>query len=280
MASVAGRKKSIVSSTGLQIDTPVANNTLLNQAAISSLYQECSRLRSRLSCIRGFQKYFNLVASNDSRQSTDPVTQLWDLFSYGIPLCYIFDLLPAEDGFQKIHNHDFIQEQYDANPDRAKKHAIALFAIQVRLVSEKIPDCELFTVTDLWDRRSNDGLVKVCFTHFSLLALPHVLQVIKTVSAIVKYLPPSAFDESPPSPPYMSTHDSHDSFTDSNSSLPPVNARETARHNIIREMVETERKYVQDLEIMQVSPFVFYLAILGYLLPLFRNTPLLCRKAT
>ena len=32
----------------------------------------------------------------------------------------------------------------------------------------------------------------------------------------------------------------------------PVDAREAARNNIIREMVETERKYVQDLEIMQV----------------------------
>jgi cell division control protein 24 len=34
--------------------------------------------------------------------------------------------------------------------------------------------------------------------------------------------------------------------------MPPANAQEAARNNIIREMVETERKYVQDLEIMQV----------------------------
>jgi cell division control protein 24 len=56
------------------------------------------------------------------------------------------------------------QEQYDANPDRAKKHAIALFAMQIRTdkVTQNIPGCELFTVTDLWDRNSTDGLVKVC----------------------------------------------------------------------------------------------------------------------
>lgn len=34
----------------------------------------------------------------------------------------------------------------------------------------------------------------------------------------------------------------------------PANAQEAARNNIIREIVETERKYVQDLEHMQVCP--------------------------
>lgn len=33
----------------------------------------------------------------------------------------------------------------------------------------------------------------------------------------------------------------------------PASSQETARNNIIREIVETERKYVQDLEHMQVS---------------------------
>ncbi len=57
----------------------------------------------------------------------------------------------------------------------------------------------------------------------------------------------------------MSTHDSHDSLnTDSATSVPPATAKESARNNIIREMVETERKYVQDLEIMQVR-FLFCL---------------------
>jgi cell division control protein 24 len=163
MAAAAGRKKSIISSAGLQIDTPIANNTVLNQGAISSLYQECSRLRARLMSVRGFQDYFQLCNAQNSRQSTDPVTQLWDLFSFGIPLCYIFDQLPEDEGFSRINNSGFNQEQFDANPDRAKKHAIALFAMQIRSerVKQNIQKCELFTVTDLWDRTSNDGLVKV-----------------------------------------------------------------------------------------------------------------------
>jgi len=51
----------------------------------------------------------------------------------------------------------------------------------------------------------------------------------------------------------MSANGSFDSLADTLITQ-PANAQESARNNIIKEMVETERKYVQDLEIMQVSP--------------------------
>jgi len=261
MASVSGRKKSVISTAGLSIDTPVATNGLLNKAASqsTSLYQQCSALRSRLMLIRGFPHYFNLATPPDSRQSTDPVTQLWDLFALGIPLCYIFDLLPASAGFNKINNSSFTAD-YDANPDRAQKRAIALFAMQIRTdeVTQKIPGCELFTVTDLWDRKLTDGLVKVCRSLLAAFEQPlsyvSMPQVINTVTAIVDHLQPDVFEESPPSPPTLSSHDSSDSLLEA---LPPQpNGKEAARNNIVREIVETERKFVQDLEIMQVRVFV------------------------
>ena len=58
---------------------------------------------------------------------------------------------------------------------------------------------------------------------------------------------------SPPS--VVPSHESTDSLVNPDSPMqgPPANAQETARNNIIRELVETERKYVQDLEHMQVS---------------------------
>lgn len=164
MASVAGRKKSIVSTAGLNIEP---GNTLLNKAASqsTSLYQQCSSLRARLLRIHGFAHYFQVAQnqSQDARTSTDPVTQLWDLLSLGISLCYLFDQLPDDRGFKRINNSQFNEEKYEANPDREKKHAIALFAIQVKTanVAQSIPGCEPFTVTDLWDRKSTDGLVKV-----------------------------------------------------------------------------------------------------------------------
>ncbi|KAG6861907.1 hypothetical protein C0995_009857 [Termitomyces sp. Mi166 len=245
MASVAGRKKSIVASAALQIDNPVANNTLLNKAASASLYQQCSSLRARLMRIRGFDYYFSLSNAPDSRQSTDPVSQLWDLFSFGIPLCYIFDCLPSDQGFSKINNSFFNQDEYDANPDKPKKRAIALFAMQIRTnkVTQAIPGCEEFTVTDLWDRNSTDGLVKA-----SIHSTPRCSIY---SSPALDHLPQDAFE--PPSPTASShlANDSYDSSASESPTAPPANAQESARNNIIRELVETERKYVQDLEIMQ-----------------------------
>ncbi|KAF8149558.1 rho guanine nucleotide exchange factor scd1 [Crassisporium funariophilum] len=238
MASVAGRKKSIVSTTGLHIDTNANANTLLNKAASqsTSLYQQCSSLKARLMRIRGFPPYFSIASTQDSRQSTDPVTQLWDLFSLGTPLCYIFDQLPAEVGFDKINNSTFNQGQYEATPDRAKKHAIALFAMKIRKdeVMQNIPGCEPFTVTDLWDRNSTDGFVKV----------------INTVTAIVDHLPSDTFEDAPPSPPTTMGNGSFDSLSDTLVTQ-PVNAKEMERDHVIKEILDTERKYVQDLEHMQ-----------------------------
>ncbi|KAJ7735806.1 Dbl homology domain-containing protein [Mycena metata] len=174
----------------------------------------CSKLLARLMQIRGFSNYLSRLplASIDTN---DPVTKLWDIFELGVPLCYLFDLLPENCGFNKINHSEFQEYQYDANPDRAKLHAIALFAVQIRTekVIEHITGCEAFTVTDLWDHNSTDGFAKA----------------VVTVTAITNYLPPDVFiGPSEKLPVYIH---------------PPNQA--------IRELVEFERSYVRDLETMQ-----------------------------
>jgi len=166
MTTAAGRKKSIVTSAALQFDTPVAHSTLLNQSASqsTSLYQQCSSLRSRLLRIRDFAPFFALASTADSRQSTDPVTQLWDLFSLGIPLCFIFNLL---ESINKITTIDTNPDEFDPSDERAKKRAIALFAIQ----SKQLSQCEPIIVTDLWDRNSTDGLVKVRLPYYLIISI-------------------------------------------------------------------------------------------------------------
>ncbi|KAJ7117175.1 hypothetical protein C8R44DRAFT_854734 [Mycena epipterygia] len=228
MSTSAGRQRSIISAAGLSFDEsapPVQNSNLLNKAASQSvsLYQRCSALRARLMQIRGFPHYFSLASASNG-ESTDPVAQLWDLFSLGISLCFIFDQLPPD--FKKIDNSAFDQAKYDANPKKAKQHAIAMFAIQMHTdkVMQNIPGCERFTVTDLWDRKSTDGLVKV----------------VETVTAIVNYLPSDAFETTSPS---------YDA--DNPAFAAPASAQDAERNNGVREIVESERKYVEDLETMQ-----------------------------
>jgi len=82
-----------------------------------------------------------------------------------------------------------------------------------------------------------------------------IVKVVNTVTHIVDRLPPDVFEEAaPPSPPSaFSSHDSFDSMGPDIPAIPtPANGPDAERNNIIRELVETERKYVQDLEVMQV----------------------------
>lgn len=72
---------------------------------------------------------------------------------------------------------------------------------------------------------------------------------------IVDRLPSDVFEEvTPPSPPSsFSTYESFDATGLDIPAIPtPSNGPDAERSNIIRELVETERKYVQDLEVMQV----------------------------
>ncbi|KAJ7183253.1 Dbl homology domain-containing protein [Mycena filopes] len=190
-----------------------------------SLSRHCCKLLARLRQIRGFPTYLSELAP-DSRLDHDSddgaVTHLWDILALGFPLCFLFDLLPEDDGFSKI-NYSLDQERYDSNPDRAKKLAIALFIIQIRTekVVEHFAGCEAFTIADIWDRSSTDGFA----------------QVVVTVTALVNYLPSSVFvGHMEKLPEYVP---------------PPSKAQETLRNNITREIVETERHYVRHLETFQ-----------------------------
>ncbi|EJF65139.1 hypothetical protein BD309DRAFT_398754 [Dichomitus squalens] len=233
MANVAGRKKSMVASLPPSIDSPVANNTLLNKAASqsTSLYQQCSSLRTRLMHLQDFSDWFSVAAQPDSsRRSTDPVTQLWDVFALGVPLCYLYNLLPQSASSPIAVETDVLS--FDRNNERTKKHAIALFAMNVK----QVPGCEGFTVRDLWDRNSTDGFVKV----------------VNNVINLVQQLPEDLFLESAPSSPALaSALASTESLTSDNTLAASLMEPGGARANIIKELVDTERKYVQDLEVMQ-----------------------------
>lgn len=104
------------------------------------------------------------------------------------------------------------------------------------------------------------------------------LKVITNVARIVDRLGPDAFEEEPSSPQITSQHDSAESLvTASSSSTLPVDGRETTRRRLLQELVDTERKYVQDLEVMQVSSrFPPDFNCTGILIPASRNIPQRC----
>ncbi|KIJ49438.1 hypothetical protein M422DRAFT_27805 [Sphaerobolus stellatus SS14] len=238
MSTVASRKKSIVGANGItSIDIPQQNNTLLNKSASqsTSLYQQCSQLRARLSCIRGFKPFLDMIISQqEPRKSTDTVHDLWDRLQLGIPLIYLFNLLPPPAA--AIPNCDTNPASIDPSMDKkTKQRNVAQFSMAVtRLQQAGHWKGDLnFTVSDLMDDNTN-GFVKV----------------VQTLTFLVDNLPPEVFTEQIPPTPSPPSNASQTSFTTTASS-DGESPREVERRNIIRELVETERKYVQDLEVMQ-----------------------------
>ncbi|EED84534.1 predicted protein [Postia placenta Mad-698-R] len=212
MASAAGRKKSVISATTPTIESPIANNTLLNKAASqsTSLYQQCSALRTRLLQVQDFPEWFTVSSPPDSsRRSTDPVTQLWDCFALGVPLCYLFNLLPAP--FSPI-NIDTDPKSFDATNEKTKKRSIALFSMQIK----QLEGCEQFTVTELWDRNSTDGFVKV----------------VNNVINLVRCLPDEVFVEPQLSSPHLASAQQSTDSLDADGAAPPPERDGGARYNI------------------------------------------------
>lgn len=70
---------------------------------------------------------------------------------------------------------------------------------------------------------------------------------------LVRCLPDEVFVEPQLSSPHLASAQQSTDSLDADGAAPPPERDGGARYNIVRELVETERKYVQDLEVMQVS---------------------------
>jgi cell division control protein 24 len=71
---------------------------------------------------------------------------------------------------------------------------------------------------------------------------------------MIDRVPSYIFEETNSPPPSVAPSESSDSLVAGAAAVSTtLSAKERDRNNILREMLETERKYVQDLEVMQVS---------------------------
>jgi cell division control protein 24 len=151
---------------------PQAANTIGNKPAVagSSLYQACLALRDRLWCVQGFgENYLSEALSTPSTPATpspsasepaasrpissfDPVTQLWQLFRLGAPLCALFNHLKPNTA---------LTINPDANRSNANecKKQVAKFIIALQNELQWDPD-DCFTVSQLYLNDTN-GFVKV-----------------------------------------------------------------------------------------------------------------------
>lgn len=198
---------------------PVANLVMNRQAdSEKSLYNMCKTMRDRFHDIEQVRPFLE-----DSEMSSivpithlppsiplDPVTQLWSLFRLGAPLCILFNMLQPRTPLTVDPHAAANRASIDV---RTCKRSVYDF-VQGCKAELGYSDDELFTISNLFSENTGD-----------------LIKVMRTVSMVVETL--EARHLLPPK-------------------TAPITAPATrdARYNVVQELLQTERKYVQDLEIL------------------------------
>ncbi|GAA6014467.1 hypothetical protein JCM10207_001616 [Rhodosporidiobolus poonsookiae] len=212
-------------------DMPLATNSALNKvaSASSSIYQNCRTVRDRLVRVPEFkERFFDLTGRSDGSYGggasplagtwgedagpqTDPVSQVLSVLRLGSSLCFLFNQLG--------HAH-----QLDVNPQatlsnlKACQRGAAHFIMACKQ-DLKWPEGDLFAVNELYGQDTN-GVVKVVHT------VTKLLDVLESQGAL---LPPTEEPDQPAA---------HAGPSDE-------------RSLVVREILDSERKYMQDLEVLQ-----------------------------
>ena len=245
--------------TGLSnIESPMASGSIANRIAHAQygLYQQSLNLQKQLRRVAGFQQAYLEPANNPNIDTSDvsstslpsplsptgpappsAVDVVLECLRLGAPLCALFNHLgngkPLEVPETSISNYKACQ--------RSAAHFI--MACNTRL---GWPYDEMFTTTELLSQSTN-GTVKVRFLYFIVLTASYiftnpqlnVLQVIHTVSKFLNLL-----EERGLLLPEKEEDDQSSAFTSLDT-----------RGKVAKEILDSERKYVQDLEVLQVSYF-------------------------
>ncbi|KAG5461166.1 MAG: Dbl homology domain-containing protein, partial [Olpidium bornovanus] len=200
----------------------------------TSLYQQCLHLAGRLLCVPGFEIYLDpdvnpdIVTFPDGSLSpaSDPVKALWTAFRTGAALCALYNGGRPKEPLE-VKDLDGLTSLNDC------KKSVYRFLLACK-TELQFRDNQLFSISELYKDDTN-GFVKA-----RIRLTPVKPQVVQVVSEIVDRL--EAQD--------LLVRNSPTSIrlsTTKRRSEGPVGNRE----KVVTELLETERKYVSDLEILQ-----------------------------
>ncbi|KAM3584613.1 Guanine nucleotide exchange factor for Cdc42p [Umbelopsis sp. WA50703] len=214
--------------TGLSvssIETPLPNNSITNKPASSSLYHTCRSVLDRLLDVPGFDYYLdndNLPPLNlTSPTTSEPSTPTLGTGS-GDPLSKLWQIARQGSSLCLLFNTLKPETPLKINQDpglntvNSCKASVYHFLVACKKQLE-FSESDLFTITDLYSNDTN-GFVKV----------------VNCINKILAKLEYEGIISAPRSP---------------NRNSDP-NAPKDTRDKVVYELVETERKYVQDLEIL------------------------------
>ncbi|KAL8666097.1 MAG: hypothetical protein Q9168_007566 [Polycauliona sp. 1 TL-2023] len=196
-------------------DAPRQDNNIMNIRGTldSSLYQICLTLRRRLAHVPGFHQYLAEMEEEEAEAdgATDPVTSMWNCLRRGYPLMTIYNAFRPQSPLH-VDAHRLAERQIG-------KAATFKF-LQACLTDLMIPANECFLITDLYGGDTT-GFVKVT----------------KVVNKVLDQL-----DERGlllPSDPRFQGQDE------------APEGKSTKFQHVVKEIVDSERTYVQHLELLQ-----------------------------
>ena len=189
---------------------------LVNQKAgsYSSLYQTCLSLRRRLQKVSGMEPFLEEMDMEEQENSeeTDIVTSMWNMLRKGYPLIALYNALNPRT--ELTMSGSTVAE--------SKLGKAATFKFLQACMSElKFAPGDCFLITDLYGKDTT-GFVKV------LKVIDRVLDILQIRGLL------------------FSTPDFQNGVNN-----PGQPQRMTLRENVIHELVETERNYVQHLDTLQ-----------------------------
>ncbi|KAJ1788349.1 Guanine nucleotide exchange factor for Cdc42p, partial [Coemansia sp. RSA 2399] len=210
----------------MEASTPTQNTeSILNRnTPATSIYQTSVNLLDKLACIEGFEVYLASLfdestvgkANGSSTPYLNPIQLLWDTFRQGTSLCVIYNALrPAEPLSTTLDESQNILRQ---RKDRVYRFVKACKDNQI------VRDEDLFTISELFKDDTN-SFVKVLKTIEIVVDTVQSRGLLDTSSLVEK--PSARFAEAQLGPP------------------------QDNRDRVVKEFVETERRYVQDLELLQ-----------------------------
>lgn len=193
----------------------MATSNIINQQADASrsLFQICMSLKQRLSQVPDFEMQLSELDALEQGGSEEGgiVEALWQLLRRGYPLLIIYNTLNPEKPLA-------IASDDKANEAKKAKMAIYNF-IRACLTELNIAPADCFVINDLTGTDTS-GFVKVTGV------VNHVLDLCEA-RGLLRATQPYPGDDVPAA---------------------PGKTQMTQRDYIVRELVDTERKYVQDLE--------------------------------
>ncbi|KAG4305943.1 hypothetical protein PORY_000853 [Pneumocystis oryctolagi] len=196
---------------------PLPTNSITNKPAIasSSIYQMCREIHERLLDVPNFEVYLNNAKSQHdlfpAGITNDPVSLLWQCFRQGASLCALYNALKPEKPLS-VNPKAYLTSM------NACKASVYHFLLACRN-ELGYGDNDLFSISQLYQDDTN-GFVKVAKT------VSLILDKLEEKNLLIKRKKATSSD--------------HD-----------LNKPKDNRAKVVAELLDTERKYVQDMEALQ-----------------------------